>query len=82
MIFNYELQEAFELNNMLHVAEVVVFSALKRMESRGSHFREDFPERNDEQWLIHTLINESQSELEASYKPVVISRFAPEKRRY
>lgn len=82
MIFNYELQEAFELNNMLHVAEVVVFSALKRTESRGSHFREDFPERNDEQWLIHTFVNEIQAGLEASYKPVVISRFAPEKRRY
>jgi succinate dehydrogenase / fumarate reductase flavoprotein subunit len=82
LIFNYELQEAFELNNMLRVAEVVVFSALKRAESRGSHFREDFPERNDEQWLIHTLVSESPSGLEASYKPVVISKFAPEKRRY
>jgi succinate dehydrogenase / fumarate reductase, flavoprotein subunit len=81
-IFNIELQEALELNNMLRVAEVVVYSALKRTESRGAHFRSDFPERNDEQWLRHTLIHETQSGLKESFRPVSISRFSPEKRRY
>ena len=81
-VFNYELQEALELSNMLHVAEVIVFSALARKESRGAHFRNDYPERNDKQWLTHSFVTQTASGLEASYKPVSITRFAPEKRRY
>jgi succinate dehydrogenase / fumarate reductase, flavoprotein subunit len=81
-VFNYELQEALELDNMLHVAEVIVYSALQRKESRGAHFRSDFPERNDEQWLTHTLVNETQQGLKETYKGVSITRFAPLKRRY
>ncbi len=50
-VFNYELQEALELDNMLRIAEAIVFSALQRKESRGAHFRSDYPERNDEEWL-------------------------------
>ena len=57
-----------ELRNMLKVAEAIVFSALKRTESRGAHFRNDFPERNDEEWLKHTLVNETPQGLKASYK--------------
>jgi succinate dehydrogenase / fumarate reductase flavoprotein subunit len=80
--FNYELTEFFELKNMLKTAEVMVFSALQRGESRGSHFRSDFPERNDEQWLKHTFVHAALEGLRASYRPVVITKFAPEKRRY
>jgi succinate dehydrogenase / fumarate reductase flavoprotein subunit len=46
--FNYELEEALELNNMLTLSEVIAYSALQRKESRGAHYRNDFPERNDE----------------------------------
>ena len=81
-VFNYELQEALELNNMLRVAEVIVYSALMRGESRGAHFRNDFPERNDEEWLKHTFVNETPTGLKENYKPLVAGRFAPEKRRY
>jgi succinate dehydrogenase / fumarate reductase flavoprotein subunit len=81
-VFNYELQEAIELTNMLEVAECVVFSALARRESRGAHFRNDYPERNDQEWLKHTFVNATAGGLEVSYKPVSITRFAPEKRRY
>ena len=81
-IFNYELQEALELNNMLRVAEVIVYSALQRKESRGAHFRSDFPERNDEEWLKHTFVSELPNGLKESYKPLTIGRFTPEKRRY
>jgi succinate dehydrogenase / fumarate reductase, flavoprotein subunit len=81
-IFNYELQEALELNNMLRVAEVIVYSALQRKESRGAHFRSDFPERNDEEWLKHTFVSELPNGLKESYKPLTIGRFKPEKRRY
>ncbi len=81
-VFNYELQEALELNNMLRVTEVMVYSALNRTESRGAHFRSDYPERNDEEWLKHTLVNETPTGLKDNYKPLAMGRFKPEKRRY
>ena len=81
-IFNYELQEALELSNMLRIAEVIVFSALQRKESRGAHSRSDYPERNDEEYLKHTFVNETPAGLKESNKQVAISKFAPEKRRY
>jgi succinate dehydrogenase / fumarate reductase flavoprotein subunit len=80
--FNYEVQEALELGNMLKTAEAIVFSALHREESRGSHFSSDHPERNDEEWLKHTLAHSSNKRLTLSYKPVVVTKFPPEKRRY
>ena len=80
--FNYELEEALELNNMLRVAEVIVYSAFLRGESRGAHFRSDFLERNDEEWLKHTFVNEMPTGLKKSFKPLVAGRFAPKKRRY
>ena len=67
---------------MLRVAEVIVFSALQRRESRGAHFRSDYPERNDEEWLKHTFVNETPTGLKESYKPLATGRFALEKRRY
>ncbi len=80
--FNYELTETLELGNMLKVAETIVFSALQRTESRGSHYRNDWPERNDEEWLKHTIIRQTIDGLKVTYKPVVITRFSPQKRRY
>jgi len=81
-VFNYELQEALEFGNMLKTAEAIVFSALQRKESRGAHYRSDYPERNDAEWLMHTLVYAAGEGLEAAYKPISITRFAPEKRRY
>ncbi len=81
-VFNYELQEALELSNMLRVAEVIVYSALMRTESRGAHFRSDYPERNDEEWLKHTFVNETPTGLKESYKPLAAGRFELQKRRY
>jgi succinate dehydrogenase / fumarate reductase flavoprotein subunit len=80
--FNYELEEALELGNMLKTAEAVAFSALDREESRGSHFRSDYSKRNDEEWLKHTLVYASTEGLKLRYKPVVVNRFPPETRRY
>jgi succinate dehydrogenase / fumarate reductase flavoprotein subunit len=80
--FNYELEEALELENMLKTAEVIVFSALHRKESRGAHYRSDFPERNDAEWLKHTLVYATPKGLTLRYKPVIATRFPPEKRRY
>ena len=80
--FNYELEEAFELGNMLKAAETIVYSALEREESRGAHFRSDFPDRKDEAWLKHTLVFQTPSGLQAKYKPVVAGRFEPKARTY
>jgi succinate dehydrogenase / fumarate reductase flavoprotein subunit len=80
--FNYELEEALELENMLKTAEAMVFSALQRKESRGAHYRQDFPERNDEEWLKHTLVYATPDGLTLRYKPVTVTRFPPKERRY
>jgi len=82
MCFNYELEEVFELGNMLDLAEVVVLSALKREESRGAHFRTDFPERDDTAWLKHTLAFKKGSDIELRYKRVTITKFQPKARSY
>ncbi len=81
-VFNYELQETLELENMLKVAESIVFSALQRKESRGAHFRSDYPQRNDKECLHHTLVYLTTEGLKTTYKPVSVTRFSPEKRRY
>ncbi len=81
-VFNYELQEALELSNMLRVAEVIVYSALLRTESRGAHFRSDYPERNDEEWLKHTFVNQTPTSLQENFKPLLPGRFEPQLRRY
>jgi succinate dehydrogenase / fumarate reductase, flavoprotein subunit len=81
-IFNTELLNAWELGNMLDVAEAVTVSALNRTESRGGHAREDYPQRNDEHWLRHSLIVKKDGKLDISYKPVVITKFQPKARVY
>jgi succinate dehydrogenase / fumarate reductase flavoprotein subunit len=56
LIFNTDLTEALELNNLMAQSKVTLHSALNRKESRGAHAREDFPERDDEEWLTHSLV--------------------------
>lgn len=81
-IFNTELLNAWELGNLLELAEVVTVSAINRQESRGGHAREDFPQRDDANWLKHTLITQKDGKLEISYKPVVITQYEPKERSY
>jgi succinate dehydrogenase / fumarate reductase flavoprotein subunit len=81
-IFNTELLNAWELGNLLELAEVVTVSAINRQESRGGHAREDFPQRDDANWLKHTLISMKDGVLEIGYKPVVITKFEPKERSY
>jgi succinate dehydrogenase / fumarate reductase flavoprotein subunit len=81
--FNTDLLEAWELGNMLDLAEVTAVSALARQESRGAHTREDFPKRDDEKWLVHTLAQRTdQGEIKLSYKPVIIKQYQPKERVY
>ncbi|WP_353845914.1 succinate dehydrogenase flavoprotein subunit [Thermomicrobium sp.] len=80
--FNMELMEAIELGFLLDCAEAITASALAREESRGAHYREDFPARDDANWLKHTLIARTSGGLQLFYKPVVITRFEPKERVY
>ncbi len=82
-VFNTEMLAALELRNMLTLAEVLTLGALARTESRGAHFREDFPQRDDEGWLKHTVARlGSDGRPALSFTPVAVSRFAPEARTY
>ncbi len=81
-IFNTELLNAWEFGNLLDIAEVVALSALNRKESRGGHSREDFPDRDDKNWLKHTLVWNKNGKLEVDYKPVVITKHQPKARVY
>ncbi len=80
--FNTDLLEAWELGCLLDLAEVTAFSALNRTESRGAHSREDYPKRDDANWLKHTFVKRLNGKLEVSYRPVVITRFQPKERTY
>jgi succinate dehydrogenase / fumarate reductase, flavoprotein subunit len=81
--FNMDLLEAWELKNLLDLAEVTAVCALNRKESRGAHSREDYPNRNDEEWLKHTLAYADESgAIDLRYKPVTITRFQPKERVY
>jgi succinate dehydrogenase / fumarate reductase flavoprotein subunit len=81
-IFNTELLNAWEMWNLLDMAEVITASALNRKESRGGHARDDYNERDDENWLKHTLVWKKDGKLTIGYKPVVMTRFEPKKRVY
>jgi fumarate reductase flavoprotein subunit len=80
--FNTEVMTAFELDFMLDVAEAVANSALLRRESRGSHTRTDFPKRDDENFLKHTLAYRTPDGPRIDYLPVTITRWQPEERKY
>ncbi len=80
--FNYELYWALELKGSLDVAEAVILGALERRESRGSHFRKDYPVRDDEGFLKHTLVKYADKEPSLSYRDVDVTLFEPKERRY
>jgi succinate dehydrogenase / fumarate reductase flavoprotein subunit len=80
--FNRNLLEAMELGNMLDLAEVIVLGALDREESRGAHWRDDFPQRDDARFLHHTMVRLNGGAPEIFHRPVAITRFQPRERTY
>ena len=82
LTFNTELTAALELECMLDVAESVVYSALARTESRGSHQRTDYPKRDDNKFLAHSLAHRTDGPPRIEYLDVVITRWPPAERKY
>ena len=80
--YNTDLLNAWELSNLLDLAEATAACALQRKESRGAHARDDFPQRDDNNWLKHSLVWLRDGEVRISYKPVVITKFQPKERVY
>ena len=80
--YNRELEWVFALKGMLDEAEAICTGALAREECRGSHWRLDFPKRDDENFLRHTLVNFVDGELKVRYQDVVITKWEPKERKY
>jgi succinate dehydrogenase / fumarate reductase flavoprotein subunit len=80
--FNTDILEAWELGCLLDIAQVTAKAALERKESRGAHAREDYPKRDDENWLKHSLAYMDKKGVTLKYKPVTMTHFEPKKRVY
>ncbi|MFQ5860613.1 MAG: FAD-binding protein [Dehalococcoidia bacterium] len=81
-VFNTDLIFTLEVGYMLDCAEVALVSGLERKESRGAHYRLDYPRRDDENWLKHILVTPAEAEPQISYLPVVITQWPPQERTY
>lgn len=80
--FNFGFVRALELRNMVDIAEVTAFAALWRKESRGAHFRTDYPTRNDKEFQVHSLVTKKNGELIMETKPVTLGIFEVKERAY
>ena len=85
LAFNTSRVEALELQNLFEVAEATAIASLKRTESRGAHARDDFKERDDENWLCHSLYDpetKTLSKREVNFEPTQVDTFEPKIRTY
>jgi succinate dehydrogenase/fumarate reductase flavoprotein subunit len=80
--YSQELITLIEFDYMLDIAEVIVLGALTRTETRGSHYRTDYPVRNDDDWLKHTLMTWTDKGPKISYRPIKIDKYKLEARKY
>jgi succinate dehydrogenase / fumarate reductase flavoprotein subunit len=80
--YNTNLFHVLELENLIDLAEAMLLGAQARTESRGAHSRRDFTERDDENWLKHTLVWKKEDEFILDYKPVTITKWQPVERKY
>ena len=80
--FNQELVNVIQLDGMLEISEAVCLGAIARKESRGSHFRTDYPSRDDENWLKHTLVTLTPEGMKLDYRSVNVTKYEPKPREY
>lgn len=80
--FNTDLLEAIELGFLLDLAEVLAYTARERRESRGGHFREDYEDRNDEKFMVHSMAYLDGDQIRVDWKPVTITNYPPMERKY
>lgn len=87
--FNTDLLEAIELGFLLDLAEVTVITCRERRESRGAHLREDFPDRDDKKFMVHSMAYKTEktdkatkTNIKVDWKPVVITNYQPMERKY
>jgi succinate dehydrogenase / fumarate reductase flavoprotein subunit len=81
-VYNTDLVQTIETGNLLDIAHCVALGALNREESRGSHARTDFPERDDTTWMRHSLFRKGDDGPACDYAPVTLTRHQPEARNY
>jgi succinate dehydrogenase / fumarate reductase flavoprotein subunit len=81
-VYNTNLVNVLEIENLLYLAEAMIFAALKREESRGGHARVDFSKRDDEKWLKHSLVTYSEDGPKLGFKEVTINKWKPVERKY
>ena len=81
-LYNTAFVNYIELGSMLTVAKAIVLGALNRRESRGGHCRADFPDRDDTNFLKHTIITKEGANYAISYRPVALTNYPPEERKY
>jgi succinate dehydrogenase / fumarate reductase flavoprotein subunit len=82
-VFNNDLTQALELGFLLDLADCMVVSGLARKESRGAHARPyDFPERDDENYMRHTIVTWQDGAPRLEWKPVTMTKWQPQERKY
>jgi len=81
-VYNLNLTDALETGHMLELAETIVVGAYARTESRGAHFRTDYPKRDDARWMKHTIATRSDAGPVLTYTPVAYTRWEPKERVY
>ena len=82
LVYNTQLTSVLEMEFLLTLSEIIALGALNRKESRGAHYRNDYPERDDAKWLKHTIATKKDDSIKISYEDVSITKYQPQKRVY